>query len=73
MSEQKLETFIGEDTAVTVYFDYEPPQKETHDCPPCDAFVMLSSVVIGEDELIEHLSKDCLELLAEKCLESMRD
>lgn len=73
MSENKLLTHIGDDTAVTVYFDYWPAEKETHDCPACDAAVIIVSVVIGEDELIECLSNECLEQLSQQCLESMRD
>ena len=71
MKEQRIHSFIGEDTAVEVFFDYQPREPQTQDHPGCEEEVTLNGVQIGNDNLLDDLNEATKERLRLQCLESM--
>jgi len=68
-----FEHFIGNDTAVEVEFDYEPPQRAIMHPAHCaqpgfDASIDVCSVCIGEDDILPDLSDECIGRLEEAAL-----
>ena len=68
MREQLLVTEIGEEVSVSVYFEYQPEEIETHNYPGCDAEVLISAVYVGGDE-----EKDIGDCLNEKTLDKLKE
>ena len=74
MKDQKIETEIGSEIAVTVYFDYQPEEKEESNYPGCPAEVTLNSVCVngvnGAD-ILECLADLECAWLEERCMDSV--
>ncbi len=77
MKEQQLDTYIGEDLEVMVHFDYEPAEKQTHDCPASESNVTINSVEVrrfpSDKDILECLNKEWLQILSERCLASIEE
>jgi len=76
MKEQILVTTIGDEIDVTVHFDYQPEEEETHNYPGCDSEVTINAVYVGGDE--EKDIEDCLcpatiAMLEERCEQMLID
>lgn len=74
MSEQSIKTNLGDEIAVTVYFDYQPVERQTLEDPGCDSDVTINAVcVYGDEERdIQRIIKDSvLESLRMECFEHM--
>lgn len=72
MSEQKLLIKLDGTLPVTVYFDYQPEERETQTYPGCAAGVELNSVHYKDyEDIMPLLNKSTLSELADKCMESM--
>lgn len=73
--EYKLDTHIGDEIAVTVYFDYTPAQLMTWYEPAIDAAVELNGIYVDDNEakeIGEILCDSCLDDLEQRCLEHMK-
>lgn len=69
-----IESVIGDDTQITVHFDYQPAEKQVlhpndQAYPGCDAEATVTSVVLKGDDIIDSLNQATLNRLAEECLE----
>ena len=65
-------SFIGEDTEVIVCFDYTPYQPaiappSTSAGPAWDETIEINQVLIGLDDILPHLNKNCIRHLEEYC------
>lgn len=72
--EHFIETHIGDEIAVTVWFDYEPAQKQTQLDPSLASEVTINAVYVDgfiKYDIGEVLSPDTLEDLRLKCFEHM--
>jgi len=72
--EQSIETHIGDEIAVTVWFDYEPAQQQTHWDPAYTSEVTINAVCVDGDkerDIEAVLSCDTLQDLNFKCFEHM--
>lgn len=72
--EHSIETHIGDEIAVTVWFDYEPAQEETYWEPDFASEVTINAVCVDNDDkkdIEAVLSHDTLENLRLKCFEHM--
>lgn len=67
MSEKWIESNLGDEIGVTVYFDYQPVEYQTHDDPGCDSEVTINSVCVDNDE-----NKDILGIIKDSVLDSLR-
>ena len=67
-------TILTDEIEVTVYFDFEPEEKQTHDCPGCPAELIINTVLIDDNEnkdvlyVLNDLSIEALEKEAEQYL-----
>ena len=72
--EQSIETHIADEIVVTVWFDYEPAQQQTHWDPSFTSDVIINAVYVdgNSDKDIEAvLSPETLESLQLSCFEHM--
>ncbi len=67
MSEISIKTNLGDEIDVTVYFDYQPVERQTHDHPGCDSDVTINAVCVDNDE-----KKDIQIIIRDSVLESLR-
>ena len=74
MSERKIETVIGDEVSVTVFFDYWPKEDKTLVNPGADSFVYINAVCVDgiESKDIQIvLNKNVIEALKIECFESI--
>lgn len=72
--EQSIETHIGDEIEVRVWFDYEPPQFQTYWEPGCDSEIEINAVLVEGDKeknIADILSPETLEHLRMRCFEYM--
>lgn len=72
--EHSIETHIADEIAVTVWFDYEPAQEQTHSDPSFPSEVTINAVCVDGDErkdIEAVLTPGTLENLRLKCFEHM--
>ena len=65
--------YIGEDTACTVIFDYQPEEKATLTDPGCEDDVEITVVEVDGDNVIGDLNETCLSRLKLECFETVED
>jgi len=70
MGEVEYRTYIGEDVAITVYFEIQPEEKQTQDYPGCPMEVVFNDITLVDgpsildllrDEVIDGLKVECEE------------
>lgn len=72
--EHSIETHIGDEIAVTVWFDYEPAQIQTHWAPGFSSEVTINAICVDNDDrkdIEAVLNPDTVEILRLKCFEHM--
>lgn len=72
--ENNIQTVIGDEIEVTVYFDYEPEQQQTHWDPGFTSQIEINAVCVDGNEernIAEVLSREILRHLELKCFEYM--
>lgn len=72
MSDPFIQTSIGSDVDVKVFFDYMPEEKQTFFDPGCASMVMINAVLVDGDEgkdILDELSGECIGNLSTKCIE----
>jgi len=68
--EHSIETHIGDEIAVTVYFDYEPPQHQTYWEPGYCSEVEINAVLVDgakDKDIAEILNNETREHLRMQC------
>jgi hypothetical protein len=65
--ENVLDTFIGEDVPVKVYWDYEEAERQTHDHPGCPDAIIINAVEVSGNDLQEELTDKCIDTLIDRC------
>jgi len=72
-----IHTEIGEDCPVTVHFDFQPYEKATLEYPGCEAEVTITGVDttdgVNNYDILDCLSKDCIQDLSERCIGALDD
>jgi hypothetical protein len=74
MSELEYLTNLGDEVSVTVFFDYQEGQKETHTDPAFDPELTINAVCVnGEDDsdIQAVLSEKVIASLELECIESV--
>lgn len=76
MSSHEMKSHIGDNTPVTVFYEYEPPQKEIrapNDVaqPGFPAQITINAVLIGADDIEGDLSLACIDRLEDACWRDM--
>lgn len=69
-----LNTHVGSEIDVTVYFDYSPSEPVTRVDPGCESSVTINAVYVDWDEgkdILEVLDVDCQNRLELQCLEAV--
>ena len=72
--EHSIETHIGDEIAVTVWFDYEPQQEQTYWEPGFCSEVEINSVLVEgnkDKDITEILNSETREHLRMQCFEYM--
>jgi len=75
MAEETLNTHIGSEINVTVFYDYRPEEKQTYYDPGVDSLVTINAVYVDADEskdILEVLNNDWIETLESRCEESVK-
>ena len=73
----KTTAYIGDDTKVTVEFDYSPPCQGSkvwgnpNFGPDCDAELDITAVMLGEDDVLPDLNQDAITRLEVYCGEEL--
>jgi len=73
MSERKITTCLCDNTMCTVFFDYEPSEQATHDCPGCDSSVTINSVEVEGYEIDLVLRETTLDALKMECFDAVEN
>lgn len=74
--QQLLETTIGADIEIEVFFDYESAQRQTEDSPGHEAEVEINTVYLAGSntlEISEILSEEILKQLDVECHEQIKE
>ena len=71
-----IDTVIGDDTKITVHFDYQPAEEAVlapNDAayPGCPEDVTINEVTIGEDDIMPALSREFISELEERVLDEI--
>lgn len=77
MSSHTITSYIGDNTPVTVNYDYTGPQHlilypNEKAQPYIEATVDINSVLIGDDDVMADLSKKCMGRLEYACWENIQ-
>jgi hypothetical protein len=65
--EHTLHTFMGEDVAVEVKWEYEPEEKRTHDYPGRPEEYIINAVLVGGKDVQADCNDEYIETLLGRC------